>query len=97
MNLKYLPSYIPQLNPIEEVFSLIKSRYYNIRPFASNANTIKQYIETVIRELNSDSNISLIRFYERMRLFLDRAFKLNHLIKISFQMLFKFFLIIYSF
>jgi len=32
----YLPPYSPQLNPIQEVFSTLKSRYHEIRPLATN-------------------------------------------------------------
>ena len=37
---KYLPPYSPQLNPIEEIFSVVKSRYHNIRPQSQNSQNI---------------------------------------------------------
>jgi len=76
--IKYLPPYSPDLNPIENVFSTIKTRYSSLRPFASTANTIKEYVSRVIDGMNNDPAIVYERYYEKMREFLLLAFNGEH-------------------
>jgi len=74
LNAIYLPPYSPQLNPIEEIFSLIKSRYHSKRPKANNAADIQRYVHEVIDEINNNTQISIESYYEHMATFLDIAF-----------------------
>lgn len=71
----FLPPYSPSLNPIEEVFSCIKSRYFNIRPFARSSNDIKNYISEIIMVMNSENSNIFNNFYNNMRRYLDLAFR----------------------
>ena len=41
LNFMYLPPYSPHLNPIKEIFSLVKSRYHGKRPKVNNASEIQ--------------------------------------------------------
>jgi len=75
-NILYLPPYSPQLNPIEEVFSLVKSKYHSKRPKASNAEEIQCYVNEVIMEINQ-GNIQLGSYYDHMQHYLDLAFMGN--------------------
>ena len=52
---KYFPPYSPDLNPLENVFSPIKSRYRAMRPIPTNSNMIKNYVSIVIVDMNKDS------------------------------------------
>jgi transposase len=70
----FLPSYSPKLNPIEEVFSVIKSRYAMIRPVASTTTDIIANINNVIEAMNSEITFNFQGFYSHMRTFLDKAF-----------------------
>lgn len=69
----FVPPYSPQLNPIEEVFSVLKSRYYNLRPFAVDNTSIIRYINDVITGMNN-SDLNINSFYNHMRDYLDKAF-----------------------
>jgi len=70
----YLPPYSPQLNPIEEVFSTIKNRYHQIRPYARNSDDIGKYVERVIQGMNGDNGVTIRNYFCHMRHFLDLAF-----------------------
>lgn len=74
INYVFLPSYTPQLNPIEEVFSMIKSRYYQTRPLPNNENELSERIINIIEGLQNDNSIDFNGFYSHMRQFLDKAF-----------------------
>ncbi|KAG0433136.1 Transposable element Tc1 transposase, partial [Dictyocoela muelleri] len=67
INVKYLPPYCPQLNPIEEVFSLIKSKYHAIKPRAISKLTM---IINIASAFDSIKLADLTRYYEHMRIFL---------------------------
>jgi transposase len=45
INVKYLPAWSPQLNPIEEFFSMKKSRYYSVK---NQFNSISDAINVVL-------------------------------------------------
>jgi len=49
---EYLPPYSLQLNPIEEVLSVVRSRYHAIRPLSRNAYDVKDNIFRVITDMN---------------------------------------------
>jgi len=74
INYDYLPPYSPQLNPIEEVFSALKSRYYVKRPLPKSETEIINYVNGVIREMNEDRNFCIENFYGHTSMFLDKAF-----------------------
>lgn len=66
IRLEYLPPYSPQLNPIEEVFSMVKSRYRNVRP---RPETLDEMYESLERILNELTGYDYMPFYARMREF----------------------------
>lgn len=72
--LKYLPPYSPSLNPIEQIFALIKSRYSEIRPAPSTNDHIHEYIDTVINQINIDDHILFENYYNNMRKYVDLAY-----------------------
>ncbi|KAA6395324.1 MAG: hypothetical protein EZS28_009148 [Streblomastix strix] len=47
--------YSPQLNPIEEVFSLAKQRYRCIRPLADTRDIMRQYVHEIFNGLFTDN------------------------------------------
>jgi len=61
--IKYLPPHSPDLNPIENVFSTIKSRYSSIRPFPKTNTMIKEYVAQVITGMKNDPEIVYERYY----------------------------------
>lgn len=71
-NFDFIPPYSPELNPIEGVFSKLKSCYYSLQS-PLNFDGIKQNIENVL--LNwTEENVNFENFYNHMRYFLDKAF-----------------------
>jgi len=70
----YLPPYSPALNPIEEVFSSLKARYYQIRPYPQCSTEVLNNVRTVIEAMNSDLNLNINNFYINMRRYMDLAF-----------------------
>lgn len=62
--LKFLPPYSPQLNPIEEFFSSLKSRIAVLGPFR-NQEILIQSIENVLESINN--NLDFTGFVENMR------------------------------
>jgi len=75
----FLPAYSPQLNPIEEVFSCLKSKYYAIRPFPINKEEIMRRIEMAIIDINI--NVTMVNFYNHMKEYLDLGFNAQCFIK----------------
>lgn len=73
-NILFLPPYSPQLNPIEEVFSLVKSRYHQKRPKATNSTEIQINMFEVMEDINNDISIMISRYYDHMQHYLDLAF-----------------------
>jgi len=69
INYHFLPPYSPQLNPIEEFFSELKSNYKVIRPLSKNRDMIKSRVTTLLQ--NRNGNFLLI--FERAKNFLLQA------------------------
>ena len=63
----YLPPYSPQLNPIEEFFSMIKARFNGIR---NPANTVEVDLDSV---LMSDFRVPCLEFYAYMLRWVEKA------------------------
>ena len=72
---KYLPPYSPQLNPIEEVFSVVKARYHEIRPLPRSVKDVRENICKVIADMNASDTLDFEAFYSHMRKYLDIAFQ----------------------
>lgn len=68
---KFLVPYSPQLNPIEEFFSMIKSKISTLRHNNANMNLIDA-IDQVLN-LNNDYSDSISGFYRNMRNWLEKA------------------------
>ncbi len=56
IELVFLPPYSPDLNPIENFFSMVKSRYSTIRPKASTREELKTSVNNVL-EAHYEENI----------------------------------------
>jgi transposase len=63
----FLPAYTPQLNAIEEFFSMLKSRYHAVR---SNFNSINDTIESI---LDDGFSIECANFYRHMVSWFEKA------------------------
>ena len=63
-NLLFLPPYSPQLNPIEEFFSMFKSKQKSIRPRPRDDDEL---LKTVENAMQSVMNHDLSAFYRHMR------------------------------
>ena len=68
----FLPPYSPDLNPIENVFGLIKARYLG-QGVANSREEMVDRILNVIDEINNDPEINMQAFYDRMRLFVEKV------------------------
>ena len=66
----YLPPYSPDLNPIENVFGVLKARYRS-RGVAHSRGQIKRRINIVIDHMNEDLDVQT--FYNHMRHFVEMA------------------------
>lgn len=73
-NIVFLPPYSPQLNPIEQVFSILKNRYHDVRPRARSSSEIISIVNNVIQSMNDDVSLSFRNLYEHMKTNLDIAF-----------------------
>ena len=71
MCVEFLPPYSPMLNPIEEVFSLLKRKYNQIRPRAEKQSELENNVENALRHI-MDSNF--INFYRHSTEFYDACF-----------------------
>ena len=68
----FLPPYSPDLNPIENVFGMIKRRYRK-QGVVNARDEIVDRIANIIGGLNDDDDFSMAPFYDRMRGFVERA------------------------
>jgi len=66
---KFLPPYSPQLNAIEEFFSMVKARYSAINPRAKSRESVKENIRVVL----DGNNITTLPFYRSMRRWIEVA------------------------
>ena len=66
----YLPPYSPDLNPIENLFGVLKRRYRSLGVPTTRAQMMTQ-IRTTIDGLNQD--MDLVPFYRLMREFVQKA------------------------
>ena len=69
----FLPPYSPDLNPIENVFGVLKARYRRLGVVQTNEQMKRRMVD-VIAVLNLDMDVQ--PFYDHMRGFVARA--LNH-------------------
>jgi transposase len=70
IRLEFLPPYSPQLNPIENVFGVIKNRYHSARILP---RTNQEQVLTINRLLLEMQNQPLSAFFSEMRLWCERA------------------------
>ena len=66
----FLPPYSPELNPIENVFGVLKARYRR-RGVVHSEGQMKRRIKIVIDQMNEDLDVQT--FYDHMRRFVERA------------------------
>lgn len=67
ISFKYLPAYSPQLNPIEEFFSMIKARFCALK------NEYVSIIQCLNEVLNSNFSNECSGFYLNMRRWIETA------------------------
>lgn len=68
---KFLTPYSPELNPIEEFFSMIKARYYAIR-ISRPDNSLEDCLAEILSPLNDFVN-ECQGFYRNMRRWIEKA------------------------
>ena len=73
LDLQYLPPYSPQLNPIEEVFAMIKYMYKGARPRPKNAEQVKAIVQGIALQL---VHFDFMPHYGHMRHFLNASFNM---------------------
>jgi len=74
IQLKFLPAYSPELNPIEEVFSMVKNRFRAQIPRPTNSVELVASIETAFASI---TQVMLQPFYNHSREFLTMAINLQ--------------------
>lgn len=67
INFKFFPPYSPQLNPIEEFFSMVKARYSSLR---NNNNALECNLDLIF---NCDFSLECRNFYENMNKWVEKA------------------------
>ena len=70
LNLSSIPAYSPQLNPIEQFFSLVKANYKRSQMPKNNFQEIKLAIEDSINQIDEEYFSSI---YREMRRWVERA------------------------
>ncbi|KAG0425789.1 hypothetical protein DMUE_6010 [Dictyocoela muelleri] len=70
----YLPPYSPELNPIEEVVLMVKSKYNAIKPRAITKIDLIGNIERVIHSLK---NAKFDNCYQHMRSFITKSINME--------------------
>lgn len=70
IRLQFLPPYTPQLNPIENLFSVIKSNVRNHRP---RPTTFLELSEAIISAVSAISLKSFEDYYRHMRLWVQKG------------------------
>ncbi|KAM0678808.1 hypothetical protein BDAP_000593 [Binucleata daphniae] len=74
ISIRYLPAYSPQLNPIEEFFSCLKSRYTNRNQNVNNFLGIK----TLLSDILDYNNNEVTGFCKNLELMLNWQKMVNH-------------------
>lgn len=74
-NVLYLPPYSPQLNPIEEVFSMVKARYRIIKPRPATLDEMMRNIEEILISL---TNYDMTNFFLHSREWIEKARLKSH-------------------
>lgn len=75
IQLKYLAAYSPQLNPIENVFGVLKTQYRSLPAFPK---TWMEQVIAVTRLIQRMQTQQLCAFFSEMRLWCDRAAQRRH-------------------
>ena len=70
INHVFLPPYSPELNPIENVFGVLKARYRR-RGVVHSEGQMKRRIKNIIDQMNDDLDVQT--FYDHMRRFVQMA------------------------
>jgi transposase len=65
----YLPAYSPQLNPIEEFFSYLKSKYTDIQPLSRNKNEIINRVSNIFE----NDVVCFLGWFRHMRVWIERG------------------------
>lgn len=73
LQLRYLPAYSPQLNPIEEVFAEIKRRFKSIRPRPKTTAEVEMAVDKIVQTMGA---VDLSPYYSHMRMFLEQSFNM---------------------
>ena len=72
----FTPSYSPNLNPIENVFGIVKQQYYNDQNESSNSSTQKKVVKKIKKVIRNFSNTNS----DLMKIF-NRAFNYDYTIE----------------
>jgi transposase len=72
----FTPSYSPNLNPIENVFGIVKQQYYNDQNESSNSSTQKKVVKKIKKVIRNFSNTNT----DLMKIF-NRAFNYDYTIE----------------
>lgn len=73
IRVKYLPAYCPQLNPIEEFFGTLKSRYSEFRENINNSDEIIETVGIILGRMGQELDFE--NYYRSMRRYLEMAFQ----------------------
>ena len=69
ISFKFLPAYSPQLNPIEEYFSHLKSKYVSAMPAPANKTEVINQLNNII----ADDSIGFGGWFSHMRTWIERG------------------------
>ena len=70
VRLEYLPPYSPHLNPIENLFSVIKSRFNKIRPRIQTTIDLERHLRDLFNDFRK---YSMDSFFVQMRSYVNRG------------------------
>jgi transposase len=70
ITIKHMPPYSPQLNPIEEFFSSLKSRYSSIIPKPKDGKSIINNINALIHDIQNQNNSGI---YRNLRTWIEKG------------------------
>ncbi|KAG0441634.1 hypothetical protein DMUE_0898 [Dictyocoela muelleri] len=69
INIRFLPAYSPQLNPIEEYFGHFKSKLSSFRTLPANSEVLKKRATDIL----NNENINFAGWFFNMRKYIDSA------------------------